>query len=259
SLDLVPFRNLYPAHALARHRRADLLGRPRALRRRGSLDAPDPPRRVPRGASLRGPPGRPGNDPASSRRPTAQASDARGPRARALGGAAAALRVSADREGAGALPGGRLAHEVGRPLDGRKRRAADRARAPGLWAADHADPRLPRVRRAGRRARHAGAARSRASETMGGGAAATLPGGCPMSTAVSVDPSISRTPLPSDAVDLATVCVLCSHNCGMRVDVEGGRISAVRADETNPITRGYICNKGFSIPNYVNHPERLTH
>ena len=80
-----------------------------------------------------------------------------------------------------------------------------------------------------------------------------------MSTAVSVDPSISRTPLPSDAVDLATVCVLCSHNCGVRVDVAGGRIIAVRADESNPITSGYICNKGFSIPNYVSHPERLTH
>ena len=40
----------------------------------------------------------------------------------------------------------------------------------------------------------------------------------------AVDPSISRTPLPTDAKDVATVCVLCSHNCGLRVDVADGRI-----------------------------------
>src|SRR5438067_2057207 len=94
---------------------------------------------------------------------------------------------------------------------------------------------------------------------MGGVTAATPPGGRPMTTTVSVDPSVSRTPLPLDASDLATICVLCSHNCGVRVDVAGGRITAVRADETNPITTGYICNKGFSIPSYVNHPERVAH
>src|SRR5438445_10729094 len=94
---------------------------------------------------------------------------------------------------------------------------------------------------------------------MGRVAAATRPGGRPMTTTVSVDPSVSRTPLPLDATDLATICVLCSHNCGVRVDVAGGRITAVRADETNPITTGYICNKGFSIPSYVNHPERVAH
>ena len=44
-----------------------------------------------------------------------------------------------------------------------------------------------------------------------------------MSTVRAVDPSISRTPMPLDAQDLPTVCVLCSHNCGVRVDVEGDR------------------------------------
>ena len=45
----------------------------------------------------------------------------------------------------------------------------------------------------------------------------------------SVDPSVSRTPLPLDADDVATACVLCSHNCGLRVDVRGGEITEVRA------------------------------
>lgn len=57
--------------------------------------------------------------------------------------------------------------------------------------------------------------------------------------------------------DLPTVCVLCSHNCGLRVDVADGHIVAVRADETNPITKGYICNKAFGIAHYVEHGDRI--
>ncbi len=80
-----------------------------------------------------------------------------------------------------------------------------------------------------------------------------------MPSTQSVHPSVSRTPLLLEAENQPTVCVLCSHNCGIRVDVRGGRIVAVRADETNPITAGYICNKGFSIAHYVEHAERVTH
>jgi len=81
-----------------------------------------------------------------------------------------------------------------------------------------------------------------------------------MTTAVrSVDPSVSREPIALDAVNAPTVCVLCSHNCGLRVDVADGRIVDVRADESNPITHGYVCNKGFEIGHYVEHAQRLTH
>ena len=73
-------------------------------------------------------------------------------------------------------------------------------------------------------------------------------------TTQAVDPSVSRTPLPLDATDAASICVLCSHNCGVRLDVEDGRITSVRADERNPITTGYICNKAFSI---IGNPESL--
>jgi len=74
-----------------------------------------------------------------------------------------------------------------------------------------------------------------------------------------VDPSVSRNPIPSTASNLPTVCVLCSHNCGLRVDVEDNRITEVRADESNPVTQGYVCNKGFTIPSYVQHEQRLKH
>src|SRR5207253_6856336 len=203
-------------------------------------------------------PGRPRHVAPSPRRSPSEARRARRPRARALRRPPASLRVPAHREGPRPLSRRRLPDPLGRPLDGRPRRPADRARAPRLRQADHAGPRLPRVRRASRRARHASPARTRAEEEMESAATAAQ-GGAPMIATQSVDPSVSRTPLPLDATDLATICVLCSQNCGIRVDVAGGRIVAVRADERNPITTGYICNKGFSIPNYERHAERLAH
>jgi len=39
---------------------------------------------------------------------------------------------------------------------------------------------------------------------------------------------------------IPTACVLCSHNCGLRVDVLGHHIVNVRPDHDNPATRGYI-------------------
>ena len=76
-----------------------------------------------------------------------------------------------------------------------------------------------------------------------------------MTHLAQVDPSVSKTPLPLDAEGLSTVCVLCSHDCGIQVDVKGGKIVKVRADETNPISKGYICNKGFSVAHYAHHDQ----
>jgi anaerobic selenocysteine-containing dehydrogenase len=72
-----------------------------------------------------------------------------------------------------------------------------------------------------------------------------------------VHPSVSKTAIPLDAEDLPTVCVLCSHNCGIRVDVRDGRITAVRGDERNPITEGYICNKAVTVDRYAHHGQRV--
>ena len=60
-----------------------------------------------------------------------------------------------------------------------------------------------------------------------------------------------------NGTNLPTVCVLCSHNCGIRVDVKDGKITAVRGDETNPISKGYVCNKAFSVAHYVDHGDRV--
>ncbi len=80
-----------------------------------------------------------------------------------------------------------------------------------------------------------------------------------MSDVRAVDPSVSKTPIPLNGSELATVCVLCSHNCGIRVDVEDGRITKIRADESNPISEGYMCNKAVTCDRYAHHPQRLHH
>ncbi|MFP6662721.1 MAG: molybdopterin-dependent oxidoreductase [Deltaproteobacteria bacterium] len=74
----------------------------------------------------------------------------------------------------------------------------------------------------------------------------------------SVDASISRRGVPFNGTELSTICVLCSHNCGVAVDVEEGCITKVRADPTSPIREGYFCNKGATIGNYIDHDQRVS-
>ena len=50
---------------------------------------------------------------------------------------------------------------------------------------------------------------------------------------------------------------LCSHNCGILIDVKEGKIDNVKADDENIITKGYSCNKGYSIAHYVHHKQRV--
>src|SRR4029077_8836111 len=113
--------------------------------------------------------------------------------------------------------------------------AAGRARAQALRPGDDAPAHLRALRRRGDRARHDG--------TSGTGVPLTSTG--------------RGESMMQDGTNLPTVCVLCSHNCGIRVDVKDGRITAVRGDETNPITKGYLCNKAFSIQHYVEHGDRV--
>ena len=56
-----------------------------------------------------------------------------------------------------------------------------------------------------------------------------------MTATREVDPSVSKTPIALDGENLPTVCVLCSHNCGIRVDVADGKITAIRPDEENKL------------------------
>lgn len=61
-----------------------------------------------------------------------------------------------------------------------------------------------------------------------------------------------------------TACILCSRNCGLRVEVEPtpdgrGRIGSVRGDDAHPVSRGYLCQKSARLAHYQEHADRLEH
>jgi anaerobic selenocysteine-containing dehydrogenase len=52
-------------------------------------------------------------------------------------------------------------------------------------------------------------------------------------------------------------CNLCEAMCGLRVTVEGGRVSDVRADPDDVHSRGHICPKGPALRELHEDPDRL--
>jgi formate dehydrogenase len=60
---------------------------------------------------------------------------------------------------------------------------------------------------------------------------------------------------------IRTTCKIgaCEPFCGLEVDVEGGRMVALRPDARHPISRGYACIKGMRVLDYQNDPDRLLH
>lgn len=63
----------------------------------------------------------------------------------------------------------------------------------------------------------------------------------------------------ANAKDVSTVCVFCTHNCSLSVDVKDNVITSIRGDTKNPNSGGYMCNKAQAIPHYVRHAQRLEH
>lgn len=58
---------------------------------------------------------------------------------------------------------------------------------------------------------------------------------------------------------IRTTCKVgaCEPFCGLEVDVEDGRMVAVRPDHAHPISKGYSCIKGMRVADYQNDPDRL--
>ncbi len=56
----------------------------------------------------------------------------------------------------------------------------------------------------------------------------------------------------------STGCILCSINCGLKVQVEDGHFVKIRGDKENPRSRGYTCEKPARLDHYQNHADRLT-
>lgn len=56
-----------------------------------------------------------------------------------------------------------------------------------------------------------------------------------------------------------TFCRFCHANCAMLVDVEDGKVKAVRGDPDDPEYGGYTCMKGRELPDSHNAEHRLVH
>jgi anaerobic selenocysteine-containing dehydrogenase len=59
---------------------------------------------------------------------------------------------------------------------------------------------------------------------------------------------------------IKTYCARMDHGgCGLRVQVENGKIVKVEGDPDSPLNRGSICAKGIAQVERLNHPDRLLH
>lgn len=54
-----------------------------------------------------------------------------------------------------------------------------------------------------------------------------------------------------------TSCILCSVNCGLEVQTDGGRIARIRGDKAHPISQGYVCEKSQRLDYFQNSADRL--
>ena len=54
-----------------------------------------------------------------------------------------------------------------------------------------------------------------------------------------------------------TFCRVCHASCPLEVDVQMGRVSAVRGVPEDPLFGGYTCIKGRQLPDQISHPARL--
>jgi anaerobic selenocysteine-containing dehydrogenase len=52
-------------------------------------------------------------------------------------------------------------------------------------------------------------------------------------------------------------CRICTAFCALEVEIEDGRVTAVRGDRGDPVSGGYTCLKGRQLPHQIHGPERL--
>ncbi len=61
------------------------------------------------------------------------------------------------------------------------------------------------------------------------------------------------------AEKVVTYCRICEPLCGMVATVQDGRLSELRPDPDNPLSRGYACPKGIAMAEVHNDPDRVLH
>ena len=56
---------------------------------------------------------------------------------------------------------------------------------------------------------------------------------------------------------MKTFCRICQAYCGLKIEVEAGAVTRVRADGEHPVSQGYSCTKGRALGELHRHPRRL--
>ncbi len=69
------------------------------------------------------------------------------------------------------------------------------------------------------------------------------------SSPAALDPNLSWDKAP---------CRFCGTGCGVMVGVKDGKIVAVEGDQLNPVNKGLLCIKGYSLPGILYGADRLT-
>ncbi|MBO9533198.1 MAG: molybdopterin-dependent oxidoreductase [Solirubrobacteraceae bacterium] len=63
----------------------------------------------------------------------------------------------------------------------------------------------------------------------------------------------------SESHEIKTTCPYCGVGCGLLAKVEGGKLLAVRGDDSHPVNRGRTCRKPLEMPAAAHHRARATH
>jgi len=80
---------------------------------------------------------------------------------------------------------------------------------------------------------------------------------------ISSSAALAVVPAPLKALELSkncekAPCRFCGVGCGVMVEVENGRIVGVTGDKLNPVNKGLLCIKGYSLPGILYGKDRLT-
>ncbi len=52
-------------------------------------------------------------------------------------------------------------------------------------------------------------------------------------------------------------CSLCEAICGLKIEVEDGRVVDLRGDELDVLSKGHICPKARALPDLHEDPDRI--
>lgn len=68
---------------------------------------------------------------------------------------------------------------------------------------------------------------------------------------------MTRMPVPKSAEKKLGVCNLCEAICGLEITLEDGRVTGIRGNPADPLSRGHICPKGTALADIHADPDRL--